>query len=201
VIDVLEPDKLRLFFFFALPGVIGVYAWDLLVPGHERKAPEQLLRGVTFSIVNTVLVWPLADAFNQTAPRWAVHLGIAFVLLVLPVAEAAAVRALLGWRWLRARCGLRHPVPTPWDHFFGRGETCWLIVHMKSGRRVAGYFGADSFASSFPHPEKLYMQELWVLDDRNERRFHHQAPRSRGVMVSMVDCESIEMFSDEPEGT
>ncbi len=199
--DLLQPDKLWLFLFFALPGLVGLFTWDALVPTHERKAPEQLLRGVTFSIVNAILLWPLVECLAPVAPRWALWLGSAVVLLVVPAVEAYALRALLASRWMRAAGGLRHPMPTAWDHFFARGETCWLVMHLKSGQKIAGYFGMESFASSFPHPEQVYIEAVWILDDRDPRKFSRQAPGSAGAIVSMADCESIEAFRDEPGTT
>lgn len=197
--DVLQEEKLWLFVFFALPGLLGIYAWEMLVPTPERKAPELVLRGITFSIVNTGLVWPFADLVPQSAPTWVVRIIAVAVLVSLPAAEAFGVRSLLESRWFRARGRLRHPVPTPWDHFFGRGQTCWVIMHLKSGAKVAGYFGTESFASSFPHPEQIYIQQVWVLDEQSERRFAHPAPRTQGAIVSLRDCDSVEFFTDEPE--
>jgi hypothetical protein len=64
------------------------------------------------------------------------------------------------FRRAREIFGIRHPTPKAWDYFFGSGAACWIIVTLKSGRVIGGYYGTESFSSSFPHEEDLYLELL-----------------------------------------
>lgn len=55
-------------------------------------------------------------------------------------------------------------IPKAWDHFFrNRRKACWVLVHLKGGGLVGGVFSKNSFASSYPDPEDLYLEEVWQV--------------------------------------
>ncbi len=65
-------------------------------------------------------------------------------------------------------------------------------MHLKDGRRIGGRFDNNSFASSFPNKEQIYIEEVWELDEAG----HFQKPveRSGGIIVAEENILALEFF-------
>jgi hypothetical protein len=160
----LKIDQLLLIAGFILPGAISMYVYGLKVPQKEFELKDRIAEAICFSLVNFLIVWlplkeALASGLGQAYPvvAWVV-LIVGFV--VVPVVWPFLVVWLLqkaekgGWITVRAH--------TAWDDFFGRQRTeCWLQVELADGRVIGGRFGRSSFASSWPDPGHLFMEEVW----------------------------------------
>ena len=72
-----------------------------------------------------------------------------------------------------------------------------MLIHLTNGRVIGGLYGLDSFASSYPEKEDIYLQEVWAVD--NEGRFLEQIPQSKGLLINYKAVEYIEFFDDEGE--
>jgi len=53
-------------------------------------------------------------------------------------------------------------------------------------------FGLDSFASSNPADEQIYLQEVWTLDDKG--RFLSPVKNSRGIILMNDEIRAVEFF-------
>ena len=191
--DLLTGDRLGLFALFILPGVISLKVYALLVPSERATTSEHLVDALAYGLLN-LGIWAV-PIFWVVLPRQS---SAPVLFWVAMVAIVVVSPALLGWVAYRVRSSrrlrgrVRHPTPTAWDDYFGRGEPCWMLCRIKTGKSVAGYFGPESFASSFPHRRDVYLQEAWLVDDFG--RFKAPVVGSAGVMISMDDCELIEFF-------
>jgi hypothetical protein len=198
-VDFVTREQLPLVVLLILPGFISTKVFDLLVPGEARDAGRQVLEAMTYGLLNFGLWYVvLADVLlpvRDSAP-WVFRLGIVGIFVVSPILLAVLVNAVLRWRGLHR--WVRHPIPTAWDFFFWRRQPGWVLIRLKSGLLLGGLFGPESFASSYPHRD-LYVQETWHLDENGQ--FLSPVPQSKGVLVSMADCETLEFFawSDEPQ--
>ena len=86
-----------------------------------------------------------------------------------------------------------NPLPKPWDYIFKKGETFWVIVHLKDGRKVGGRYDKHSFASSYPEKEEIYLEEVWELADNG--KFIKPIERSKGIIILGKEISLIEMFT------
>jgi hypothetical protein len=181
-----------------LPGFISLKLHRFL----ERRpatAAEALIDVVGFSLLNAVvLFWPiylngalLADKQPYwpaiiTNAVWVCIVGPAAWPLVLRLVERYAIRGglLLGEQ------------KTAFDAFFSTNEPCWVIVHLKDGSRIGGYFGGDSYASAHPHSGDFYLQELWNLDENGV--FDGPIANSKGAIFHRSDYVWLEFFWDSP---
>lgn len=66
---------------------------------------------------------------------------------------------------LRGSLGFPHPDPTARDHHFRKERAYWIWLTFKNGQVMAGLFGANSFASSFPQRQDLFVEKLLSLDE------------------------------------
>jgi len=58
---------------------------------------------------------------------------------------------------------------------------------------VAGKFGPNSFASSAPCEEQLYLEEEWVLNE--DGGFERHAEQSAGVIILSSEIRSVEFYN------
>jgi len=63
----------------------------------------------------------------------------------------------------------------------------------KDGRRIGGRYDTNSFTSSFPAEEQIYIEEVWKLGENGE--FVSPIADSKGIMISAKDFEAIEFFT------
>ena len=56
-------------------------------------------------------------------------------------------------------------MPTGWDWIFSRTEECYVIVTLKDGTEVAGYFGTNSMASSDPDRRDIYLEKVYKIPE------------------------------------
>lgn len=115
---------------------------------------------------------------------------VVLTFFVTPLVWPVLLRVILGKlaKWNIVLYGYRNA----WDDFFLRREPCWIIVHLKDGRRIGGWFGAHSYAGLYPSSGHLSLEQLWRLDERG--RFVDKIPQSRGVILRPDDYHLIELF-------
>jgi Family of unknown function (DUF6338) len=195
----LKTEQLVLIAGFILPGAISMYVYGLKVPQKEFELKDRIAEAICFSLVNFLIVWlpvrhVLTSGMTQANPviAWIV-LNLGFV--IIPVFWPFAVVWLLqqaekrGWIAVRAR--------TAWDDFFGRQHIeCWLQVELADGRIVGGRFGRGSFASSWPDPGHLFMEEVWRVDE--EGYFTDPVPGSAGILLRPADYKMVRVYKGFP---
>lgn len=193
--DVLSANALVLFLFFVVPGFVSIKVYDLLVPSERRDFGNALIEVVSYSMLNlSVWFWiPLGldVARFQAQNPFCFYVLLVIVLLVSPVALAILFRWLLDTELLRGK--VLHPSPTGWDYFFGRGEPCWILFHLKNEQRIGGYYGGNSLASSFPNMQQIYVEQLWRVDEN--ARFTERVEGTMGGIIKVEDCDFIELYT------
>ena len=85
-----------------------------------------------------------------------------------------------------------NPIPKAWDYVFLKRETFWIIVHTKDGRQIGGKYDTDSYVTTYPIEEQIYLEEVWELDDKN--KFLKPIDRSAGIIISKEEISFLELF-------
>lgn len=193
--DIWDANKLVLFIAFVVPGFVSLKAYELLVPRGTKDSAQQLIDAVAYSSINyAILLWPIyvieTHAIRTTCPS-AYAAFYVFVLLVAPISWACLLR------WLRstqfAQKTLPHPTGKPWDHVFSGRKPYWIIVMLKDGTKIGGRYDSQSFASSAPAVEQIYLEQCWVVNEDGglERPRHDTA----GVLILATDIVTVEFFN------
>ena len=98
------------------------------------------------------------------------------------------------WKWLREsekfKNNIHHPTQKPWDYFFSQNKCYWVKVILNDGNIVAGYFGLNSFASSAPAEEQIYLEQTWKL--RDDGSFERAINNTAGVIILTSEISHIE---------
>jgi hypothetical protein len=119
---------------------------------------------------------------------WCVVIGVVPLLLAL-VSAYAVQRDWASRIFARLRLRSISPIPTGWDWIFGRTEPCYMVVKLKDGTEIAGYFGAHSMASSDPSSRDLFIEKVYRIPDDGPWQ---PAERSGGVWVDGSQISSVE---------
>ena len=192
--DIFKIDTLQLILIFFVPGLISMKVYDLFIPSGRRDYLKSTLEAVSFGLINfTILHWPIATIHsNDYQKEHPILYYIFFILIVFiaPVIWTLFYRYILSIKFISNH--IVHPVDKPWDYVFGNKKSYWVIIHLKDGRRIGGKFDSESFASSFPAQEQIYLQELWKLDENG--KFMNKVKQSEGIIISSTEFQSIELF-------
>jgi hypothetical protein len=192
--DWLSLKSVALFAFFVLPGAISLKIFRLFFPTKNGDLASVVTELVAYSLINAaVTFYPLYRAvlngWHRDHPMWFYCLLMG-CLLILPILWAILFRIILTSKWLGQY--VTHPSPTPWDYFFGQKKPCWVIVHLKDGRKIGGLYYLNSFASSYPHPEQLYLEAVVKIDENG--RFGEKTPHTMGILITRDEWQILEFF-------
>lgn len=100
-------------------------------------------------------------------------------------------------QWVLDRLILQpfHPVPTSWDFVFSKGLPASVIVTLKDGRSVFGYWGENSFASTEPTERDIFIEKVFQApEDGGPCR---ERPRSKGMLILAEEIRHIEFMSED----
>jgi hypothetical protein len=151
--------------------------------------------------VGTSVVEPNAvqsDALQHPRRYALLGLGAAFVVPALAAYLFAGIassqrgenlrRRLLSDRWTRI-----DPRPTAWDAAFGDIRECFVRVRTRDKTWYAGWFGGDSYASSWPDPQTLFVEVAYKVDENGT--IGSPVESSNGAVIDCTDAEYIELLT------
>lgn len=185
---------------FVVPGFILYSVIASIVPRKIEEKEMSLLRYLILSCVNyAVWSWLIyllfkLDFFTQhpirSALAWSLIIFLSPVILGLLFGKLSSI----DWsRKLLSHFGMVpiHPVPTAWDYIYSKTEPVWLLVTMKDGSKVAGFFGDKSFASSDASERDLYIQEIFrIVQDGPWQKI----PDNRGILIKSDEIKHVEFW-------
>lgn len=194
--NIWEADKFILFFSFVIPGFISIKAYDLFFPSESKDSSKQIIDAVTYSSINYALLFaPILWVENTHAKENCTILYYLFYVFVLFIAPIIWV-----WIWKKIRetqhfqKNIPHPTQKPWDYVFGQKKPYWVIAKLKDGTEIAGRYGTNSFASSAPAEEQIYLEETWFLNE--EKGFDRSKNQTAGIILLSSELISVELFHD-----
>lgn len=81
--------------------------------------------------------------------------------------------------------------PTAWDALFSQRPESWIIVTLKDGTKVKGWFGVDSHASSDDGQRDLFISH--VLMQREDEQ-EQVVQNTGGVYISADEIRTVEFI-------
>lgn len=187
-------DSMLIFIVFAIPGFVALKAYEMFVPGGARAGAIKVIDAVAYScaiyaILGVPLYWLLKSEWATNNPTGLTVILI-LVLFGVPVLAAAA------WRWLRQTKPFQsiapHPTLKPWDYVFAQRKPYWVKVHLTDGQVYAGKFSGNSFASSPPADEEIFLEECWLLNENGG--FDRAKKQTAGVLLLKGQIKAVELF-------
>ncbi|MGW1272456.1 DUF6338 family protein [Streptomyces sp. NPDC002491] len=170
-------------------------------PG-ERDLSERVLRALAASValnsVYAVTLGPWLVHFygkNASVSALTSHLrptGFLSLVLIFVVPAIAALGVSFVER--RALQGNYVSTPTAWDHIFRDCPPSFIRARLKDGVWVGGWYGGQSFATSYPHPPEIFLELEWKLDA--DGRFLEKVEKTQGVHLRRDDIDILEILEN-----
>lgn len=174
-----------------LPGFLSAEVYMMMVASERPDFSKDFFKAVAFSILNFAVFAPLVYGMNRMgwfAELWVVWATTYVVLIVAPIAWAFLMKWLRDQSWTPFLASHNKG----WDYFFSREQAVWVVAQLNDGERVGGFFGGQSYASSFPCEEQLYIQQVWLLGEDDE--FLKAVDESAGVLLNARDIKTLEFY-------
>ena len=106
------------------------------------------------------------------------------------------------WHWLRNREWVKGIIlsqqESAFDYYVADRKPVFMIIHLKDGRAIGGYWGPGSYASVAPNSGDIYLTAVYQLD--RQRRFGDPVPATAGLLIRREEYSFIELFK-VPGGT
>jgi hypothetical protein len=156
--------------------------------------PVVLIAGV-LSAFGLVHQDDVVDLANGRSAIWLTALVALTVLLVFPALSALGAAAWvrsdrrIGWQE-RLRINPVHRVATSWDFAFDSEQDLLLVVTLRDGNRVAGYYGRRSHSGYGTRTRDLFLEERWDFTD-DGASLQGPAPGSVGVWIGADDIVAV----------
>ena len=195
--NIFQIETIKLIFIFFVPGFISLKIYGLLIPSKDIDFSKSFYDAISFSCINfaiSYVPWTLIDNNMYKESPICFYLLVIALLLILPAILPILYLSIIKIPFIKNR--IIDPYLRPWDYLFSKKEPYWIIIHLKDGRNIGGRYdkATNSFASSFPADEQLYIGELWELDEKGA--FVKAIPDSKGLIISSTEFESIEFFQN-----
>lgn len=190
----LDIQTISMFLIFILPGLISANIYRLLMPAYRLDWSNAILQGLFFSSVNFALFLPLItfihyNNFQDRHPVWYGILGLV-VLLIGPIMWPLILSNFFRSKRLMAK--LQLPFPTAWDYFFNKREKVFVLIHLNNGNLVGGYYGANSYATSFPTEGDIYLEAVYAVDKNG--KFGQPIKETKGLLIRKDQYVYLETF-------
>ena len=179
---------------FVLPGFISTIVIRKTNPLDKSHIARYLIECLTFSIINIALfAWVYHFIFliqNRLMFFIVIVLFALISSIVIGLICAYIVQARLIDRCMNL-IGIKtiNSIPSSWDYFFSRQVTCFIIIKMKNGTIMAGYYGVNSFSSSSIDERDIYVEKGFYMDANGN---WNKDDESIGFYVNSKDIDSIE---------
>lgn len=184
---------------FVMPGFIARQVISFGYPRSEPSEGKQLLESIALSSVNyAIFSWLIVIALKHHAyESTPVLIGtLLLILLVSPIFLGIVLLRISETNWvreMRIKLGMANPIPTAWDCYFRKGNSCWVLATLKNGELVGGLYGPKSAASSFPASQDIYLEKLCKLSESGEMR--SWVEHSAGAIIQMDNVDLLEFYN------
>ena len=197
------PQTLFLTLAFLVPGFVLHSTVACLLPRRSYDGLNLILRYLTASCLNYALwswliYYLLYTQFPVHHPVFA-SFSWALIVLASPVALGCIIAWVTKWRVLRRLAqilgfNLVSAIPTAWDFKFSNCAPVWVLVTLKDGKRVAGWWGPGSFASDEKGERDIYISQTFKF---NEKTPWKKIPDTDGILISGDQIAHIQFFNTQ----
>jgi hypothetical protein len=84
-----------------------------------------------------------------------------------------------------------HQIPTAWDYVFSSITPCFAVITLKTGAKLNGFIGSESYFSSDPDARDFFISAVLRTSDKGIMEF---VPGTAGVYVNRDEVSLIEFI-------
>jgi len=172
-----------------MPGFIINKVVSLILPSIEKEKTEGglILQALAFSCINyAVLSWLIILLYDKRDLRWLLSV---LVLFIGPLIIGLIAANLIKKTFLNIRL-----TSSAWDYYFNKEKPVWILVTLKDGTRIGGFFYNSSFSSSGGND--IYLEEVWSIE--KDGKFDKKIEDTDGCIIKNEEIKYIEFFKVKP---
>lgn len=106
--------------------------------------------------------------------------------LVIKMTSAVFTKFKLRSQW--------DPTPSAWDFAFTNRRAGWVRVQTSDGTWMGGWFGGESFASSYPEPREIYLEQGYAMNGSGVFTGEISAPN--GLYIRCDEVRLLDFATD-----
>ena len=197
-------NSILIIILFIIPGFICERAFSSLISRERRETTHVILESISLSCFYYGLFSGAGILiFRYRTYEYTWFAPILFLLLfIVPIIVGIFLAKIIlsdKFRQLQKWLGITmiSPIPKAWDSYFSRGIPCWVLITLNDGIKIGGFWGPDSFASSFPSSEDIYLEALGEIDENGNFKV---IKNTAGALIEREKIKFIEFFEFQPEG-
>ncbi|HEX8242339.1 MAG TPA: DUF6338 family protein [Longimicrobium sp.] len=190
----LTPQSLVLFALFVLPGLTSMTVYRLIMPARSIDWAQSVLQGLFYSTANYVLLLPLVVYIHRDGYAGLHPLRYWAMVLLMVVVAPMCWPVLLVKAFESPRLSRRLPLPFPtvWDYVFHGPPPTFVVVRLKDGRFIGGYWGPGSKAGRHPNDGELYVSAAHEVDDAGQ--IGAEIPNTAGLHIRRDEYVYVRFF-------
>ncbi len=180
---------------FFIPGFIYLKTYRLFVASQKADFSKEWYEAIGISIINFIIFsYPIyflnSSNFLENHPFF-YFLITGTVILIAPIIWAWLFNKVSKAKWFSKF--LITPTKSAWDSFFSKRESYFVLVTLKSGRKIGGKYGVNSYSSVFPHSNEIYLEEVWKLNENDG--FEKLEEQTSGILITENEISTIEFYN------
>jgi hypothetical protein len=188
--DFLTSTNIGLFITIVAPGFLSLKIWGLIHPTQHTTLADSLYEAIFYGVLNYFLVVHWLPVLLAKINAHLEIVAYIFSLVIVPFLLPFLWRKILSLKYIKRK--IISPIPKAWDFFFTKYLPCFMLIHMKNGQMVGGLYLEQSSASTYPETEDLYLEQVWVIDDKG--RFYEPVEGTMGLLINNNVIDYIELF-------
>jgi len=199
----LTPENLGLILTFIVPGFVSIKTYGLFISQDRSKLSDlhTFMEAITFSSINLAILFWLVLLINGSVngkPFIEIHpvvyiISMIFILLIGPVLWPTVFAYFRRTKNSSLNKFILSPYELAWDYYFADGPDCWVLIHLNDDTMIGGRFCAKSYASGFPNPNDIYLEEVWKVNEFGE--FIEKVENTKGLYINNLQYKYLEFFS------
>lgn len=189
-----ELDNMLLFILLVFPGLISMHIYRLFMPAHEIDWKTAMIEALFYGTINFGLCLPIIIPIHRNQfsnNHFLIYiLLLVSVIVVIPMFWPICLAWLYKCKWLMRK--LQLPYPTAWDYYFDHRRPCFVLVHLKNSKMIGGFYGNNSYSTSFPRHGDIYLEKVIKINEQGN--FEKIVEDSDGLLISQNAYDYIELF-------
>lgn len=173
-----------------LPGFISMRVYSLIRPGEQTTLKDTVFEALAYGMINIGLMSWAIILFAQTPNIFLQVILATLIIAIAPIIWPFLLDKTL--EFLASKSIIKYRYKTAWDDFFSRKIACWVIIHMHDSTKIGGLYHNNSYATLFPTPGHIFLEELWEIDQETGE-FIGDAAKSHGIILKPEDYRFLEI--------
>ena len=192
--NLLKLEYILAFATFVLPGFLIMKIIRLKVPNKDFLLKDMLFEAFSYSLLNlSIFGWIPYLLLSNNNIGWSI-VAFIVILVISPIVLATGYIKIVSSKFFAKHFDIQ--MPTAWDWYFSQRPNSILLVKMKDGSEIIGYFGETSYATSYPNDGSIYIEKVYMKDENNNLKI---VENSNGILIAKDQYTTIEFYNIQGE--